>query len=41
MGKTVLVATHDRDARPEPRGRAPARVLPLADGRVEAAELAA
>ena len=38
MGKTVLVATHDRTLARSLAVRAPARLLTLADGRVEAAE---
>ena len=41
MGKTVLVATHDRTLARSIAVRAPARLLTLADGRVEAAELVA
>jgi cell division transport system ATP-binding protein len=41
MGKTVLVATHDRALARSVAIRAPARLLMLASGRVEAAELVA
>jgi cell division transport system ATP-binding protein len=41
MGKTVLVATHDRTLARSIAVRAPARLLTLADGRVETAELVA
>ena len=37
MGKTVLIATHDLELIRAAKARTPARVLRLADGRVEAA----
>ena len=39
MGKTVLVATHDLNLIRAAEARVAARVLRLADGRLEAAEV--
>ena len=39
MGKTVLIATHDLNLIRATKARVAARVLRLADGRLEAAEV--